>query len=614
MSNSTGHTATLYQGDKLLIYGGENEHRNYLSDVIIFDVKTAHWTQPAVHGPVPRGRARHAAVLHEDRLFIVGGLTGNSNHVLDDICFLDLKTWTWSRTWKFVGRFDHTAWIWGNRMWVFGGLGEDMERGGELFWLDLKDSPAFSTSATTARNSSVGGRSSSHRSGHSQPPPQLLTGSTGYAANSSSVQAHPASIGPISLPVAPGSISSLKFISGGNLPPQASGTHFHIYSSGNLLDFVTPAATIRNTDCSLSALELESLSWQKLAEGPEIFTEGYRWHYCAMNEDRTKAWLLGCASSTHNEEAGEWEDYLSDVLALDLRKFGLLGNSLAPEPRESRIPASDRHPTSSLSALGTDLAGMFDQQGSDSTSDFVVTANGDLPTSPSEDDDQDPRDTTNRGSWISQISPPIHVHKLILQSRWPHFCRLWNSQMAEFHTRKMHIPEPDTVVRAFLYYLYTDSIARHHENCPNLSDVAGMLVMANLYDMPRLRLLCLNRLGKELDVDNAATIWERATTAQEAWLRRRAARFIQTHWGYVSRTPGFKTLSRSRLLELCMSTDPDGRLVGGEEWEVVGGLGGSRLGVGGIGLEGQSRSGSSTTVTGDADESERSEDDDMEIT
>ena len=257
---------------------------------------------------------------------------------------------------------------------------------------------------------------------------------------------------------------------------------------------------------------------------------------------------------------------------------------------------------------------MFDQQGSESTCDFVVTANGDGPVSPLEqEEDCDPLNSATTSSWVTQISPPIHVHKLVLQARWPHFCRLWNSQMAEFHTKKMHIPEPYTVVRAFLYYLYTDSIARHHQNYPDLSDVAGMLVMANLYDMPRLRLLCLNRLGKELDVDNAAVIWERASTAQEAWLRRRASRFIQTHWGYVSRTPGFKALSRSSLLELCTSTDPDGRLVGGEELEVVGGLGGSRFGVGGIGIEGKSRSGSSTTIAGDVDESEHS-DEDMELT
>lgn len=108
----TGHTATLYQGDKLLIFGGENEHRTYLSDLIIFDLKTAHWTQPAVTGPIPKGRARHAAVLHDDKLFIVGGITGHNNYVLDDICYLDLKTFTWSRAWRFVGRFDHSAYLW----------------------------------------------------------------------------------------------------------------------------------------------------------------------------------------------------------------------------------------------------------------------------------------------------------------------------------------------------------------------------------------------------------------------------------------------------------------------------------------------------------------------
>lgn len=107
-----GHTATLYKGDKLLVFGGENEHRTYLSDLIIFDIKTAHWTQPQVTGPIPKGRARHAAALHEDKLFIVGGITGNDNYVLDDICYLDLKTWTWSRAWRFVSRFDHSAYIW----------------------------------------------------------------------------------------------------------------------------------------------------------------------------------------------------------------------------------------------------------------------------------------------------------------------------------------------------------------------------------------------------------------------------------------------------------------------------------------------------------------------
>ena len=47
-------------------------------------------------------------------------------YTLDEICYLDLKTWTWSRSWTFVARFDHSTWIWGGRIWVFGGLGPDM--------------------------------------------------------------------------------------------------------------------------------------------------------------------------------------------------------------------------------------------------------------------------------------------------------------------------------------------------------------------------------------------------------------------------------------------------------------------------------------------------------
>jgi hypothetical protein len=88
--------------------------------------------------------------------------------------------------------------------------------------------------------------------------------------------------------------------------------HFHVYTSGTLLDFVTPAATITPQECSLSSLELDTLRWQKLAAGPEIFKNGYRWHYCTMNEDGTKAWLLGCPTDPTATDLGPggFEEYL----------------------------------------------------------------------------------------------------------------------------------------------------------------------------------------------------------------------------------------------------------------------------------------------------------------
>lgn len=592
-----GHTATLYQGDKLLVFGGENEHRTYLSDLIIFDLKTAHWTQPQVSGPLPKGRARHAAVLHEDKLFIIGGITGHDNYVLDDICYLDLKTYTWSRSWRFVGRFDHSAYIWyvlsffsvcieadhcrADRVWVFGGLSEEMDKVSELWWLDLKGSPAFDLPphmGTTSDRHAVMGRSADpSRPVYSIGSPAVV-GTSGYAANSRTAQVNTPSFQlKAYAPMAPGAVSSLKFISGVNVPSQVPGTHFHIYSSGTLLDFVTPAATITSKECSLSALDLASLRWQKLAEGREIFKSGFRWHYCTMNEDGTKAWLLGCPTDPTNDiGANGFEEYLSDIMEIDLRRYGFLGNNFVSEPRPelSRPHSHTRVQEQPSKGLGLDLARLFNQPPeTGSGTDFIITALA----SDYEDDDMMSSALIRAGevpddqNWLAPdapTSPPIHVHKLILQARWPHFARLYNSQMAEFHTKKMHIPEPYTVVKAFLAYLYTDSI-HVNDGVADLSDVAGLLVMSNIYNIPHLRLLCVNRLSKELDVDHACIIWYCACQANEEWLSKRAANFCLTHWGRIVRTQGFLRLPRTALVELSQEIDMEGRVIAGEELDYV---------------------------------------------
>jgi len=644
-----GHTANLWQGSKLLVYGGENEHRQYLSDVIIFDLDTAHWTLPDLNGPAPRGRARHSAVIHDEKLYILGGMTGNESRILEDICYLDLKTWTWSRTWRFVPRYDHTTWIWGGRIWVFGGMNEDMERTSELWWLDLRGSPAFDSAPTfgTGDRRIAGSRSSSYLLSNAT---TSATGSTGYAANSSSVQVNPTTKNP---PIAPGSISSIKFISSPELPQQTNGTHFHVYSSGCLLDFVTPANVISSFETSLSALDLDTLKWQKLADGRDLFNPQYRWHYCAMNEDGTQAWLLGCPVDPAGNGTGTAEEYLSDVLPIDLRKLGLLGNSLRQEMDASRdlssLPASDSVTSSHLSGIGADLVMMFDQPPeTGSGTDFIVTGLVDDDDASASGDDSMAASQPDE----PQTSRPIHVHKLILQARWPHFKRLYNSQMLEFHTKKLHIPEPYAAVRAFLKYLYTDSIAAtpvpatssrapsptastldvssgaltpasgsgaaaapalpDHARGPSLEDVAGMLVLSQSYFMPKLRHLCTHRLYRELDVGSAAVIWDRAGLAGEPFLRRHAAAFVQRHWGRVVRTKGFLSLGRDALVELCAETDEESRLVSGEELEIVGGLGGAKFGVNGLGGPGK-RKGSVAMESADGEEADGDEDEGMDV-
>lgn len=606
-----GHTATLW-GDKVLIFGGENEHRAYLNDLIVFDIKTAHWHQPEITGMTPQGRARHAACLYDDKLFIVGGLSGTDNNtILDDFCYLDLRKWEWSRIWRFVPRFDHTLWVWGGKIWVFGGLTDGMERVSDIWWLDPKHNPALvgemSTSPVGERRAPV------VRQGRTAYMPHAQSAATAYAANSSSVQTTQGFAARGKKPMAPGSIASLQFVSGPSVPNQSMGTHFHAFSSGTLLDFVTPAIQSQ-LDNSLCALDLETMRWDKLADGRELFHPSYRWHYCTLNVEGTHAWLLGCPREPqpnhNNTGTGE---YLSDVLCVDLCKLGLLGNALANERRVEgqRMPTSDTHAVSPLAGIGADLARMFDRApDTGSGADFIVTADVDM----DDDEEDDELDMPDGESAPSRSSRPIYVHRLILEARWPHFARMIASQMAEFHSKKLHIPEPYSVVRAFLHYLYTDSIAAQGDDGPSLDDVAGMLVMSNLYDMPRLRLLCRNRLGRELDVDHAATIWERAGQAGEDWLKRRAARYCLTFWGRIVRTAGFRNLKKSAMAELCAEIDTEGRVLGADELETVGGLGGARFGGGNGGYGGTPNLRSrrfGSVITSDNDDGD--EDEGMEL-
>lgn len=630
-----GHTTTYWRDNKLVIFGGENEHRMFLSDVYIFDISTATWSQPVVEGHPPCGRSRHAVVLHEDKLFILGGFHNNPNvmppdfdpeddneynpqEVLDDLCFLDLKTMTWSKSWRWIARFDHQAWVREGKLWVFGGMGKEMDRTGELISLDLNH-PSFARTETkqmgyTTRQAGTSdeptvGQSRVLRSHRPYGPnsPRPLTGSRRNTPP------------PRKQPV-PSATSSIKFLWGRDIPSEAHGTHFHHMCGNSLLDFVTSANTIHPSETGLCALDLNEMTWRKMADGPDIFGGGeWRWHYLAISPNSTMAYLLGCPTHEEDLGLGEGEEYLSDVLPIDLSRLGTHDHQKHGE-----------NPGDGM--LGWDMAKVFDRHDMDTGADFVIRA---MKDEAAEGDEWD-----MAGVWGSNVNanspmpaedndglppeqvmgPPIKVHKLILLSRWPHFGTMYNAQMREFHRGSLYLPDTYTVVRAFMYYLYTDSIATS-SYCPNLSTVAGLLVMANLYDMKRLRTLALSRLFVELDVESAAVVWEKAGVAGEEGLRKKAARFALTFWGRIVRTMGFRRLSRRSVLELCEETDVEGRVLGGDELGVVGAIdGGDVFGYGfrgGVGFGGQGgmaiRRKRARDMAGDGDEDVLDGDEDEEM-
>ena len=559
----SGHTANLYNEHHLVVFGGENEAGRHLHELYVLDLKTLHWTCPTVTGPTPRGRGRHAATIWKDHLFITGGVTKDQEHV-GDCCSLNLKTMTWSPPFTFIERFDHVSWVWGSRLWLFGGLNQKMERVGDISWIELEDlrHPV---------------QSDPFRSQYSPPANSSHPTTISHSANTSHHSAHSS----WESRVRTGSVSNVQFMSGPNVPSQIVGTHHHVTSGGNLLDFAIAPRAGPSGECGLMCLDLDALRWSRLAPKSELFDAAYQWHYCVTNHEGNRAWMLGCPSP--NEDFAE--ETLSEVMEVDLRKFGLLGEQRVGRTGSSNGQSKPGH----LGFLGNDWASVFeDSYATGGGTDFVVTGE-------EEDDEEESNLMASQGS---QSGPPkaqadaesgtatpqpssrntaIHVHKIILHARWPHFRRLYNAQMAEFHTKKLHIPEPYGVVRAFLYYLYTDSVAHHDVHCPDVSTVAGLLVMANVYDMPGLNAKCVSRLSKELDVGNAAVIWERAGTAGEDWLRGRAATFILNQWGRVVRTTGFQNLGHLPMIELCRESDVEAKVVRGTDVDEFDGYASARL-------------------------------------
>lgn len=120
------HTAIVYL-NRMVVFGGYDGKRK-LSDTYVFDFATKEWTAPnrAVHN-APSRRCKHTAVLHEKRMYVLGGFQFNNgeNYALTDMHMLDLDTFVWSKISMGPGcpqaLQGHKAVVANGKMYVVGG-------------------------------------------------------------------------------------------------------------------------------------------------------------------------------------------------------------------------------------------------------------------------------------------------------------------------------------------------------------------------------------------------------------------------------------------------------------------------------------------------------------
>jgi len=482
-----GHSAALWRNHIIIIYGGETDARAYPNDIYAFNTRSHTWTQFHPRGPAPEARSRAAVVLVDDLLYICGG-TNENGKVLDDLVVLDLRKMVWRKGERFDCRYDHTAFYHDEKIFIYGGLTEQMNRSQDLLSLHL-----------------------------------------------------------------PTSTRTLTRIAGPATPSAGGDGHFYypITSSPNpvLLDFVMPvfpssSTSRRKNDESVNCLDLNRMHWVILESAHVVRESGFVWENLVRGncngEGCGKAYFIGYRGGFAN-------DVFSHVLEVDLSNFGIV-------VQESGLDAAFKRSEESLVGIAKDMASLLDD---DESADFSII------TQPDDDDDDDDEfleDEDDDGTVTPQMSnsqltvyqeeqdehPIIRCHTLILKARWPHFKRLHQAQMSEYHTGQLVLPEPYTVIKALMTFFYTDSLPP-----VSMPVLARLLVLANLYNIPRLRTICLGKLFRDLSIDHAPTVWAAARQADERGLERRAGKVCFENWGEVVRTRAFRSMKREDVLELC---------------------------------------------------------------
>ncbi|RUS19042.1 hypothetical protein BC937DRAFT_88050 [Endogone sp. FLAS-F59071] len=414
-------------------------------------------------------------------------------YVLEELSILDLTTFTWSKNNTVPPRYNHSATLIDSKLYIYAGKDEQGTTVSDLFFIDLS-TPTLHPHQVLGCHYGGGGQLVLLKSQHFC---EAVCGKLlvfGRYLVSDAVNAN-------------GGITSSNGVA-----VTGSGA-----SGGN-------AGSGQNSVYGLWLLDLSTLEWQKLDCSGCFDTGG--WNYFTIMEDISSAPSSSSRSSydlsSHAQEdipdhllflgnidpvRPQGYDHFRDTLFLPAESLGLYS---IPPPR-----------------ISNDFAYLLDNP---ELSDFVIV----------------PSDRRE-----------IHVHQIILMSRWPHFRNVYNSGMIESTRHRMEIPEPHDVVLAFLRYLYTDTVDEQED----WEVVADVLVLANMYLLHRLKKICCELLyRRHLRVETCARIFEKAVVAQEHGLKQLALEFIFRNYGGVLKAQVLQDMSPG-VTEEFLDAVPDGAVL-----------------------------------------------------
>jgi len=143
--------------------------------------------------------------------------------------------------------------------------------------------------------------------------------------------------------------------------------------------------------------------------------------------------------------------------------------------------------------------------------------------------------------FVTTDGQEFKAHKLILSARSPVFAGMFNARMKENLLDRVDIQDIESVIfEALLRFVYTDQVDLIKINAKKL------LIAANRYLIPLLKLRCEAFLAESLTIENCTEIIALADLHNAQQLKKMTTEFIYLRKTEVRKTEGWKTLKQTR--------------------------------------------------------------------
>ncbi|KAF9363005.1 hypothetical protein BGX34_005077 [Mortierella sp. NVP85] len=533
------HSANAYK-NMIVIFGGmgpapatgdDQQDLVVFSDVHVLDLELLQWRQVRIpsstHAPKPR--YAHLSSISGSKLAVIGG-QDIANKYIEEINVLDLDSWQWVTSMPFdkhCGSYRSIAVSGSGQGTAIPQIGSEVEQG-----LSGPMSPAtegFPTSYLRNTSSSL----------HYTPSLRKSSSNLGMAKKSGPTSRLSGTAGSFVGSSPPENRSSIYRLSNlmGSVPVQQEEHPIYLYSNFNFTEvkrelqvlnpphfqiqdhshsmsgtvlppglrfptgaiagqylllsgtYLTPALQT----FSIWSLNLSSLIWTRIDTG-SVFNSG-SWNRGLLLENSNAYLVFGNRNRNLADDYQNRQTNFEHVSIVDLEAFGIY-----------------QHPPTTMTQTAQELGlGLLNDQ---AMADFeILTIDGQR----------------------------IPVNSTILAARWPYFGAILREQedleaaatlnggsggcdANLFGKKTLTLPEPYTVVVAFLQYLYTDHLvtAQQHQS----QVLSQLLLLADMYGLDRLRDLATHALHQMLNMSTAAMVYETAALSQQTGLQIRSLKVM----------------------------------------------------------------------------------------